>query len=138
MTLTYLLFSIATLAVAPLLTSSFFPPLLPPLAGGRCFRTWVLITYQFYKPPRFFRSFSPTNVLFLQFSESSRNDFAFYFESHCPSAEEYSSLFLSSAAGLFISLILNALLTIWCSGQTAFYQATMDPRILVSPGEQRG
>ena len=47
------------------------------------------------------------------------DDFAFYFDSHCPSAEEYSSL--SSAAVLFTSLILNALLTIWCFGQTALF-----------------
>ena len=32
----------------------------------------------------------------------------FYFDSHCPSAEEYSSLFLSCAAALFTSLTLNA------------------------------
>ena len=32
----------------------------------------------------------------------------FYFDSHCPSAEEYSSLSLSSAAALFTSLTLNA------------------------------
>ena len=31
-----------------------------------------------------------------------------YFDSHCPSAEEYSSLSLSSAAALFTSLVLNA------------------------------
>ena len=31
-----------------------------------------------------------------------------YFDSHCPSAEEYSSLSLSSAAALFTSLALNA------------------------------
>ena len=42
------------------------------------------------------------------------DDFVFYFDSHCPSSEEYSSLFLSSAAALFASLTLNALLTIWC------------------------
>ena len=36
------------------------------------------------------------------------DDFAFYFDSHCPSAEEYSSLSLSSAAALFTSLALNA------------------------------
>ena len=36
------------------------------------------------------------------------NDFVFYFDSHCPSAEEYSSLSLSSAAALFTSLTLNA------------------------------
>ena len=34
--------------------------------------------------------------------------FASYFDSHCPSAEEYSSLSLSSAAALFTSLALNA------------------------------
>ena len=45
----------------------------------------------------------------------------FYFDSHCPSAEEQSSLFLSFAAVLFTSLTLNALLTIWCSGQTALF-----------------
>ena len=33
--------------------------------------------------------------------------FASYFDSHCPSAEEYSSLSLSSAATLFTSLTLN-------------------------------
>ena len=32
----------------------------------------------------------------------------FYFDSHCPSAEEYSSLSISSAAALFASLALNA------------------------------
>ena len=46
---------------------------------------------------------------------------AFYFDSHCPSAEEYSSLFHSFAAVLFTSLTLNALLTMWCSGQTALF-----------------
>ena len=35
------------------------------------------------------------------------DDFTFYFDSHC-SAEEYSSLFLSSAAVLFTSLALDA------------------------------
>ena len=48
MTLIYLLFSIALLAVAPPLTSSSLSALLPYLAPGRCFRTWVLITYEFY------------------------------------------------------------------------------------------
>ena len=55
----------------------------------------------------------------LNFRKARRDDFAFYFDSHCPSAEEYSPLFLSSAAVLFTSLTQNALLTIWCSGQTA-------------------
>ena len=57
----------------------------------------------------------------LNFRKARWNDFAFYFGSHCPSAEEYSSLFLSFAAVLFTSLTLNALLTIWCSGQTALF-----------------
>ena len=48
MTLTYLLFSIALLAIAPSLTSALFPPFSPSLAPGRCFRTWALIIYQFY------------------------------------------------------------------------------------------
>ena len=53
----------------------------------------------------------------LNFQKSRWDDFAVYFVSHCPSAEEYSSL--SSAAVLFTSPTLNALLMIWCSGQTA-------------------
>ena len=57
----------------------------------------------------------------LNFRKARQDDFAFYFDSHCPSAEEYSSLFLSFAAVLFTSLTLNALLTIWCSGQTALF-----------------
>ena len=42
MTLTYLLFYIAPL------TFLLLPSLSPYLAPGRCFKTWVLITYQFY------------------------------------------------------------------------------------------
>ena len=57
----------------------------------------------------------------LNFQKARQDDFAFYFNSHCPSAEEYSSLFLCFAAVLFTSLTLNALLTIWCSGQTALF-----------------
>ena len=45
---------------------------------------------------------------FLQFLESSLGWFASYIDSHSPSAEEYSSLSLSSAAALFTSLALNA------------------------------
>ena len=55
----------------------------------------------------------------LNFQKARWDDFNFYFDCHCPSAEEYSSLSLSFAAVLFTSLTLNALLTIWCSGQTA-------------------
>ena len=48
MTLTHPSFSIASLAVAPLLTSSLLSLLLLFLAPVRCFRTWVLTTYQFF------------------------------------------------------------------------------------------
>ena len=42
------------------------------------------------------------------FQKACWDGFASYFDFHCPSAEEYSSLSLSSAAALFISLILIA------------------------------
>ena len=42
------------------------------------------------------------------FQKARWDGFASYFDSHCPSAEEYSSLSLSSAATLFTSLTLNA------------------------------
>ena len=41
------------------------------------------------------------------FQKARRDDFASYFDSHCSSAEECSSLSLSSAAALFSSLALN-------------------------------
>ena len=42
------------------------------------------------------------------FQKARWDGFASYFDSYCPSAEEYSSLSLSSAAALFTSLALNA------------------------------
>ena len=42
------------------------------------------------------------------FQKARWDGFASSFDSHCPSAEEYSSLSLSSAAALFTSLTLNA------------------------------
>ena len=42
------------------------------------------------------------------FQKARWDDFASYIDSHCPSAKEYSSLSLSSAAALFTSLALNA------------------------------
>ena len=42
------------------------------------------------------------------FETARGDDFAFYFDSHCPSAEKYSSFSHYSAAALFISLALNA------------------------------
>ena len=44
----------------------------------------------------------------LNFQKARWDDFASYFDSHCPSAEEYSSLSLFSAAALSVSLALNA------------------------------
>ena len=57
------------LAVAPLLTSPLLPLLLIFLAPGRCFKTWVLITYQFFYLSLSLSSFTPTSVP-LQLSES--------------------------------------------------------------------
>ena len=57
MTLTHISFYIA-----PALTSTLLPPLLPFLVPGRCFRTWVLITYQFFYLPLSLRSFAPTSI----------------------------------------------------------------------------
>ena len=62
MTLTHPLFSIAPLAVAPFLTSPLLLLLLPFLAPGRCFRTWVLTTYQFFYLSLSLRSIAPTSV----------------------------------------------------------------------------
>ena len=45
--------------------------------------------------------------LSFNFSKARWDDFASYFDSYCPFAEEYSSLSLSSAAALFTSLTLN-------------------------------
>ena len=56
-------FYIAPLAVAPLLTSPLLRLFLPFLAPGRCFRTWVLTTYQFYYPSLSLRPIAPTSVL---------------------------------------------------------------------------
>ena len=62
LTLTHPPFSIAPLAVAPLLTFPLLLLLLLFLAHGRCFRTWVLIIYQFFFPSLSLRSFAPTSV----------------------------------------------------------------------------
>ena len=71
-TLTYLPFSMASLTVAPLLTFPLIPPLLLFPAPGRCYRTWVLITYQFFICLSSLSGLSPQRASpFLQFSESS-------------------------------------------------------------------
>ena len=67
--------------------------------------------------------FRPNERLpYFNFQKARWDDFALYFDSHCPSAEEYSSLPLfSAAAALFTSLTLYVLLTIWCSEQTTLF-----------------
>ena len=61
-TLTHPPFSTAPLAVAPLLTSPLPPFLLPFLAPGRCFRTLVLTTYQFFYLFLSLQYIAPTSV----------------------------------------------------------------------------
>ena len=56
-------FYIAALAVAPSLIFPLLPLLLPCIAHGRCYRTWVLTTYRFFYLSLSLRSFAPTNVL---------------------------------------------------------------------------
>ena len=101
MTLTYLLFSIA-----PPLTSSLLPPLLL-LGGAQDLGSDYLPTVQTVPLSPVFRS--NECLPSFNFHLARLDNFAFYFDPHCP-AEEYSSL--SSAVALFTSLILNALLTI--------------------------
>ena len=110
MILTHPPFSIAPLAVAPLLTSPLLPLFLSFLAPGRCYRTWVLTIYQFFYlsislSPAYHPNERPPSF---NFQKTRWDGFASYFDSHCPSAEEYSSLSLSFAAALFTSLAMNA------------------------------
>ena len=104
MTLTHPPFYIAPLAVTPLLTSPLLPPLLPFRTPGRCFRTWVLTTYQF-----FYLSFSLSGLLTnerppsFNFQKARRDDFASYFDFHCPSAEEYSSFSFLWCCSFYLS-----------------------------------
>ena len=62
-TLTHLPFFIASLAVVSFLTSPLLPLLLPFLAYGRCYRTWVPTTYQFFYPSLSLWSFASMSVL---------------------------------------------------------------------------
>ena len=58
--------------IAPLLISPLLPSLLPFLAPGRCFRTWVLTPYQFFYMSLSLSGLSPQRAYpFLRFSESS-------------------------------------------------------------------
>ena len=49
-------------SIAPPLTSPLLPRLSLSLTPGRCFRTWVLTTYQFFYLSLSPRSFAPTSV----------------------------------------------------------------------------
>ena len=63
------------------------------------------LLYQFFYPSLSLRSFSPTSVPpSFNFQKAGWDDY----DSYCPFAKEYSSLFLSSAAALFTSLALSA------------------------------
>ena len=119
----YLLFPIASLAVAPPLT---FPLLslfsLAPSCSWEMLQNLgsdhlpVLLTVPLSP------IFRPNERLpSSNFQKARWDDFAFYFNCHYPPADEYSSYFLSFAAVLFSSLTLNVLLAIWCSGKTALF-----------------
>ena len=85
------------------------PLLLSLLAPGRCFRTWVLTIYPILLSLPLSPVFRPNErPPSFNFQKARWDDFASYFDSHCPLPEEYSSLFLSSAAAPFTSLALNA------------------------------
>ena len=98
MTLTHPPFSIALPLTSPLLPSLLLFP-----APGRCYRTWVRTIHQFFYLSRFRPNERPPSF---NFQKARWDGFDSYFDSHCPSAKEYSSL--SSAAALFTSLTLNA------------------------------
>ena len=84
--------------------SSFTPSSLALSCSWLCFRTRALITCQNCPSSPVFRP--SERPPFFNFQKARWDDFAFYFNSHCPPAEEFSSL--SSAAALFTSLTLNA------------------------------
>ena len=83
MTLTHPPFSIAPLAIALLLTSPFPPLLLPFLAPGRCYRTWVLTIYQF-----FYLSLSLRSLLLLLFTRPLPRDGGMADDHGAPEAEQ--------------------------------------------------
>ena len=99
-TLTYLLISIATLAIVPLLTY----PLLPLLALSCSCEVLrdlgsdhLPILLSSPLSPVFCPNERPSSF---NFQKARWDGFAFYFDYHCPFAEEYSSLSLYSAATL--------------------------------------
>ena len=70
-TLTYLFFPVASLAVGTSLIFSLLPSLSPSLALERSFRTWVLITSNSTDYPSFFAIPPQRTSSFLQFLERS-------------------------------------------------------------------
>ena len=80
-----------------LLTFSLLPPFLPSFAPGRCYRTWVLTTNQFFYLTLFRPNERPP---FFNFQKARWDNF----DSQCPSAEEYSFLLCCCST----SLALNA------------------------------
>ena len=102
MTLTHPHFSIAPLAVTPLLTSPLLHLLLPFLAPGRCFRTWVLITYLSLSP----QSFAPMSIPLPSIFRKLAGMALFPTLTHTVLLQRNTRLF-SSPAALFTSLALN-------------------------------
>ena len=107
MTLPHLLFSIAPLAVDAPLTFPFAPSslalscsweMLQDLGSDHLFILLTVPLSPVFRPNE--------RPLPYNFQKAGWDDFAFYFYSHCHSAEEYSSF--STAAALFTSLTLNA------------------------------
>ena len=101
LTLTYLPFYIAPLAVAPSsLAFSCSWEVLQDLGSDH-----LPILLSIPLSPVFCSNEHPPSF---NFQKACWDGFTSYFDSHCPSAEEYSSLSLSSASALFTSLALNA------------------------------
>ena len=108
MTLTHPLFYIAPLAVAPFLTFPLLPLRLPFLAHGRCFRTWVLTTSQFFYLSLSLRFFAPTSVLLPSIFRKLAGMILLPTLTPTVLLQRNTRLSLSSAAALFTSLAMNA------------------------------
>ena len=92
--------------IAPLLTSSLLPTLLLP---GRCFRTWILIAYQFYQLSLFLRSSVPTNIAFPSiFRKLVGTSLSFTLTLTVLLQRNFRLFLFSSAAALYTSLAVNA------------------------------
>ena len=109
MTLIYLLFSKTSLAVTLLLISPLLLPLSLSLAPRMCFKTWPLITYQFYYLFIFLWFFHPTNVPFPSIFRKLVGMTLLITSTLTVLLHRNSRLFcLSSAVALFTSMTLNA------------------------------